>query len=266
MTIADLKLRIAEEVAIHAHDPSTGNRIAPETIADADRIERALRDGYAEFCDVRPWVFMRTVVELGIGPGGGIGGDPCRYPTPSGMSMNVMDTKVLFATENGGGCDADVVDPMTVRRHQITRPNESGAPAYMAIGKSVRLGASPSMVTDHEGRGGLEVLIWPKPDQVYTGLFETHLRPPLPVDPNACGPWFAVHDLTIVAFAARSFLRVGSAANAPAIAGIQARVGERLTVSMRADDKLAEVHKPMPGTRMRGTGRLSANSQVIIGG
>lgn len=265
MTIADIKLRIAEEVAIHLHDPTTGKRIVPDTEDDADRIDRALRDGFSEFCDLRPWQFMRTIVELGVSPDGGV-----RYVAPSGMYMGLIDVKVPFANEGGGGSDADVVDAMTVRRHQLYQPSKSAAPTLLAIGKTVRLGANPSVAIDREGRGALEILIWPKPDQAYTALLETYLRPPLPVDPLARGVWFAVHDLTIVAFAARAFMRGGTSANAPAIGGIQERVVERVALSIQADDKLAEIHKPSPGTRSGRSARtgfaISSESQVILGG
>lgn len=241
-TIADLKLALSERVHIE-QSGSDGARVVPTSVDAADRLTRALQEGINEFCDERLWGWMRRTVSIELSTDGTAGhcidGSNVRYAMPPGMYAIPDETHFpAYAPSGGVAGIARLVDQMTIERARAASPDATGCPTMVAFGQSYRINATPSAPTATDGRPLLQMQVFPQPSQAYTLVFECFQRPAKITDDKQVGPWPAVHDQTILAYAVLAFERTARTADSPALQEAKNEAARRLAISVMQDNAL----------------------------
>lgn len=253
MTIKDLMLRVAERGSL-IQQSSAGTREAQTNADSADRLLRAVQDGIDEFCDARFWNWMRQRVKVtlstdGTGPAC-IDGSTTRYLLPAGVA-NVPDTvNVLYADADSGRTGfAPVTDVMSVEMMLAQSSTQTGKPHRVAFAPIAINSDTPSMPRNSDGRGSIELTVFPAPDKNYVLTFECHMRPAKITDIEHPGYWPAAHDHTIIAYATLALLRSGDRpADSQALLNAQTEVQRRYLLSMEMDNALGPVVREFPTT------------------
>lgn len=206
MTYADLKLRVAERAVLIKQDASTNKTVALTSQPAADRIERAIRDGVEEFYRATDWSFLLTFLEFVLDAEGdtpaNIAGSNTRYILPSfieSLPKPGMMVKYEESTTPGGHVTLRMFQELVERAY--LEPNTTGFPEAVAVQ------FNPMLNPQADSRGGLEMRVWPQPDQAYTLGFLAKVGPVPFLSDSQRGRWPAVHDLTVVAFAVRELFR-----------------------------------------------------------
>jgi len=250
MTIAELKLALSERVQLIA-SASSGARTVPTDVDAADRLTRAVQQGINEFCDERLWGWMRRTVSVVLSTDGTAGacidGSNVRYAMPPGMSAIPDETRFpVYAPTGGVSGLARLVDQMTIERARATSPDATGCPSMVAFGQAYRISATPSAPTATDGRPLLQMQVFPQPAQAYTLVFECFQRPAKITDDNQVGPWPAVHDQTVLAYAVLAFERTARTADSPALQEAKNEAARRLGISVMQDNALEAAPREAP--------------------
>lgn len=239
MTRADIKKRVALRVDQIEQSASTGKNEARATNPTDDLLDLAVRDGTDEFYRAHKWSFDSQFVEFTLAPAGdgplNINADPTRILLPPYIE-SLPQTSVLFkgpGTNPGGRARVRHMDEVATRAYQD--PISMGFPEAVGCEYNATLRAGLSE------RGGIELRVWPKPDQAYVLGFRSRIGAiPFVVDSQR-GQWPQGHDATVVAFAVREFFRHDrnpeDAGQGRAIAQAQADVNEALETSVRIDNE-----------------------------
>lgn len=242
MTRDELILRIAEQADRKRQNATTGKIEASMDEPDRDVLLRALEDGIREFEDCRSWAYRDVIAELDIVADGdgplNIDGDPCRYLLPAHFTAIPSGEPCWSLDDNTGG-EMSIRHISIIKRSRFLCPTEIGTPRM--IGGQYSADVAPGL----QQSGGIEVQVWPKPDDDYTVCFSTRIGHSGFVEGNERGKWPAVHDLTIVAFAVRRLFLSDRAAGAPAKRDAEAEVARRLEISTKRDD---DDHRPDEAT------------------
>ena len=249
-TIADLKLALSERVHIE-QSGSDGARVVPTSVDAADRLTRAIQEGINEFCDERLWGWMRRTVSVVLSTDGTAGNcidaSNVRYAMPPGMAAIPDETRFpLYAPTGGVAGIARLVDQMTIERHRAASPDGVGTPTMVAFGQSYRMSTTPSAPTATDGRPLMQMQVFPQPSQAYTIVFECFQRPAKITDDKQVGPWPAVHDQTILAFAVLAFERTARTADSAALQEAKNEAARRLSISVMQDNALEAAPREAP--------------------
>lgn len=213
MNKADLRLRVAERAVLIEQD-AAGKIIARTGEPDADRLDRALHDGIAEFMRSYDWSFTDSqLIELTLSPDGTsplcINSDPCRYRLPLCVESFPKGRPAWrLASQGTGGSNLDLMPAAHIAYLNYTNPNDTGRPRMLA-GEWI-----PGNGADRTN--SLALRVYPKPDQAYSVMFEARIGQPPLVSDDSLPIWPAVHDLTVVEFAALALLRTDFDASDPA--------------------------------------------------
>lgn len=231
-----------EENNAETNPNGANKRVAPTDPQELDRLERAFAEGLAEFCDEGDWKFLQPeysflLVPAGTGPLN-IEGDASRYRLPRGTQFVREDVFWKLGTSGGGRVTKINRNLMRERRH--LSPTDVGQPRECAIS----MGMAQDSATTSTRRAGqpvpMELVIHPSPDQAYTVNLVLDYRLMVPLSDGDTGMWPAYHDLTIIAYGARSLLRQGRAADDPALIRAENEASKRLAKSRENDSKLRD--------------------------
>lgn len=200
MTLKDLTLRVAERAAKIQQNATTGKVEARTVEPDADSLYRSVIDGAREFEDAHDWAWKECVVEMQLYPDGdgprNIEGSAYRYLLPQPFSA-IPSGDVQWTLDNSDGGDCHIRHHSYVRRQRFLNPTETGPPQIISGHYSPLVGGGKS------SGGGIELQVFPKPDDNYTVSFESRLGYSVLTDASDRGYWPACHDQTVVAFAVR---------------------------------------------------------------
>jgi len=245
MTIGRMKDRVASRVRLQV-DGAGGTWVAPTDPLGAARFANAIEDGFAEFCDAHPWGWMQRRIKLTLSPDGSLGncldGTAWRYVLPPGIQSRTDTLTATVSYPNSRGGWVRITDLMGVEALHATNPSASaGFPQAIGIGPAAIYADNPSAPINADGRPAYELAVFPAPDRAYVLTFETRVRPRLLLEDDALGPWPAIHDMTVVAFAARAIIREDRKAGDPSLARAQAFLDERMAVSIQRDNDMQPV-------------------------
>lgn len=237
MTLSEIRQRVAEGADFIRRDAATGKSVPITTQPAADRLDRAIRDGIAEFSRSNSWAFLDAVLQVSVNSTGtaplSIDGDPSRLLLPPEVRSVPHPTMAWKASDGSYVAGhAGIRSFSEIVGFQFADSYSLGPPVMFAVqgGISQNVG----MFRPHR----FEMRIWPKPDREYDLAFACRLALRPPNLDDEIGPWPSVHDLTIVAFAVREAIRAdGMAGNAEAMAKAEARVSESLAISIQRDNE-----------------------------
>lgn len=238
MSIAEMKLRVAERVSIIAE--SEGIRIVPTDVGNADRFARALQDGIDELCDRHLWEWMKVWVDVVLSPDGTsadcVDASPVRYKMPDGVYA-VPDMTEIPVMEDGAnaGWSAAVVSSQQMERYRASNALMTGVPRYVSFGQAIILNSTPSTPRNADGRPIFQMQVYPIPSKAWRLRFPVYRRPARIVADNGPVMWPACHDHTVIAFATLAFMRVDATAESQMLINAQAEAERRLALSLEND-------------------------------
>ena len=200
-----LILRVAEADALQSHGTDgSGPAEIPTDPADLDRIKRSINDAVRHICNEYPWSWLRQPVTItlstdGTGPNC-VESSPVRYRLhPAVVSAPYGKPGWRDAGNTYGAsirtCSYDLV------QNAWASGSQSGPPQRLAVFTS-------SVAVPPGQRPGLEMWVWPTPDQAYTVTAEYSVRP-LPLsDLGDRGMWPEWLDMHVIDVAAMLLLGV----------------------------------------------------------
>lgn len=245
MTIGRMKDRVAARARLMVTDAG-GTWKAPTDALGAARMQSAIEDGFAEFCDAYAWSWMKRRVKLTLSPDGSLGtcidGSAWRYSLPAGIQSrtDTLTASVSYPGYRGGS--VRITDLMGVEEMHAAYPDVSPAfPQVIGIGPGAVYADAPSSPVNADGRPAYELALFPPPDMAYVLTFEAQVRPRLSSNDADVGVWPAIHDMTVIACAVRALVREDRKAGSPEMAQAQAFVDERMGISIARDNDMAPV-------------------------
>lgn len=234
MTYADIKKAVAVRAALVRQDTDTGRKEVPTVDPDLDMIERAVRDGTAEFYDAADFAFKTVFTAITLDADGdaamNINGDASRYLLPPQVQSLPKTVAFWRGPINAPGGPVAVRHMDEVVQRSFVDPQETGHP--------VMVGAefNPLLSSGLSGRGGIELRVFPAPDQAYSLGFRCKVGLIPWVADDQRGQWPAVHDLTVVAFAVRALFREDREAGSKAKAEAENEAAMALARSIARDN------------------------------
>lgn len=233
MTLADLRLRVAERAALIA-PASDGTNAAETTQPALDQLNRAVNDGADEFYAYRSWNFADSSLLLvlnadGDGPSN-IDADPGLYRLPAWVASVPRDRAHWKSDDNVGGAYIQQRHMAEVQSLAYRCPTQTGFPQMIAVEYD------PSTAL-YGGRGRFTARVFPKPDRAYTIRMRVRAGHSPLIAEDQCPAWPPVHDMTVVALAVRSLFLADREAGSAAVRQAQDEAARRLATSVRVDDE-----------------------------
>jgi len=205
LTFGDLKLRVAEAVDVAPQGSGSDNRATAPTDPNLkDRIERAINDAARQIAGAWRWTWLSPTLSITLSPDGdgpmSVNEDPTRYRLPACVNSAPFG-RVAWkypAGTSGGGI---VTDTHIDRLVDMTdrSPDFEGPPQYCAVRPIEGVGIGD--------RPGIELLVWPKPDQAYVLTSRFRVMPTRMVNDAERPIWPEWMDDAVIAKAVTNFLR-----------------------------------------------------------
>ena len=233
MTYADIRLEVAKRSQKLVQDTDSGRMIADPTEPAYSRITDAIRAGCREFWRAHNWSFLTSFVEVQLNPDGtgplNIDGDASRYLLPDVVQSYPKGWALYRGPDDEPGGHVKTRHMDEVAQRLFMEPTATGTPESCATEWNASLRPKASQ------RGGIELRVFPKPDQAYRLGFRAKVGVLHFTDPEQRGQWPTVHDQTVVDFAVAELFKSDRAASDPERAGAVAAAQSSLAVSIARD-------------------------------
>ena len=233
MTRAEMVKRIAMQATLIQQNATTGRVEADASEPTLTKLLDAFWDGCKEFEDSHNWAWKDVGVELVLNPDGtgpyNIDSDPSRYLMPPQFEA-VPSGEVFWKFGTSYGGVMAVRHASEVARARFMAPQETGEPEM--IGGEFNRRVAPGLGQS----GGIEIQIFPAPNQAYTAYFRSRLACVRLSDDNQTGHWPACHDLTVVAYGVRNLFLHDQEAGSDMRARADVEVARRQAISVERDN------------------------------
>ncbi len=264
MTLNDIRLRVALQLRTQT-EAGDGTVINPTDPQAAQRLTMAVHDGIREFYDEGMWAWMRQVYTLTLDPDkddpSNIAGDRSRFVLPAGVESIRGDGSWMSDGYFGGVVKR--VHHDIVREERTRHPQARSSPRYMAARFTV---IEQDNAGQYANEPRLELELWPIANRKYYISIPVISRPVLPKTDDARGNWPAVHDMTIVAYAARAYARYSRPPTDEIRLSTENEVVRRLALSRLRDSELkdASLNVPMRSNSDYGGHMVGTNDEGAV--
>lgn len=266
-TASMTRKQLVKQVALRALliEQENGVKVARTDEPAATQLLEALDIGAREFMRAHDWSFLTETVTLTLGTADAltpqnINNDPRRYRLPAyveSLPKERCDFMGPDSTQGGG--------PVAIRPFDFVAGMAFRDPT--AVGHPVCVAAEfrSSLGRGLGENGGMELRVWPKPDQAYTLEFRARVGYVALVDDNQVGQWPAVHDLTVIDYAVAALFDMdkdkGDPEQGRAYTAAVAKAAASLALSIERDN---EDYRPQElGGAFEADAMPAANMAVI---
>ena len=203
LTLRDLILRVSEHVGVASWPADGSSEVGIPADGSLARLKvvRCINDGIKRMVrDYPRWTALLADIQITLTPDGSgtdnIDNDPNRYIVPYAVEASPMGQWTAYTPDNTWRGDLLVRPPSQLRSLLHTQALITGG-----VPRLVAIDTLRPADRQRGQRAGLEILVWPMPDQEYLVEGDAKVMPAPLINLDDRPLFSAAHDMTIVAAA-----------------------------------------------------------------